>query len=266
MVTLAFGQPLSALLRHTLQSELLSYVPLMPLVVGYLLYFRRATLPTEYRTSIAGAAALVGASGIAITAAIMLSGRVSTNDVLSLQALGYICAIGAGGFLFLGAKWMAAAAFPVTLLVFMVPLPDVAVDAIESASVTASADVSALLFGMTGTPLLRDSTVFVLPGIVLEIAQECSGIHSSWILFVTSLVASNLFLHGPWRRLMVVAFVFPLAIIRNSFRILVIGLLCVHIGPEMIHSYIHRQGGPIFFALSLIPLFLLLVWLRRQER
>lgn len=34
----------------------------------------------------------------------------------------------------------------------------------------------------------------------------------------------------------------------------------------MIDSSIHHRGGPIFFALSLIPLFLLLVWLRRQER
>jgi exosortase/archaeosortase family protein len=63
-----------------------------------------------------------------------------------------------------------------------------------------------------------------------------------------------------------VAFVFPLAIIRNSFRIVVIGLLCVHVSPEMIDSFIHRRGGPIFFALSLIPLFGLLIWLRRQEQ
>jgi exosortase/archaeosortase family protein len=82
---------------------------------------------------------------------------------------------------------------------------------------------------------------------------------------MTSLVASHLFLDGPWRRLILVAFVFPLAIVRNSFRILVIGLLCVHVGPHMIESYIHRQGGPIFFVLSLVPLFLLLVWLKRQE-
>jgi hypothetical protein len=42
-------------------------------------------------------------------------------------------------------------------------------------------------------------------------------------------------------------------------------MLCVHIGPGMINSIIHRRGGPIFFALSLIPLFLLLWWLRRGE-
>jgi exosortase/archaeosortase family protein len=106
----------------------------------------------------------------------------------------------------------------------------------------------------------------MLPGIVLEVAQECSGIRSSWVLFITSLLASNLFLKRPWRRIVLVAFVIPLAIVRNGFRILVIGLLCVHVGPHMADSFIHRQGGPLFFVLSLGPLFLLLVWLRRQER
>ena len=51
-----------------------------------------------------------------------------------------------------------------------------------------------------------------------------------------------------------------------SHIILVIGLLCVHIGPHMIDSPIHHRGGPLFFALSLVPLFLLLWWLRRQEQ
>jgi len=171
-----------------------------------------------------------------------------------------------GGFLFLGVKWMSAAAFPVAFLIFLAPLPDAAVHFLETASVLASADVSAFLFRITGTPLLRDGQVFALPGIVIQVAQECSGINSSWVLFVTSLVASQLFLQSPWRRVILVAFVFPLAIVRNSVRILTIGLLCVHVGPHMIDSFIHHRGGPIFFALSLIPLFLLLVWLRHQER
>jgi exosortase/archaeosortase family protein len=85
-------------------------------------------------------------------------------------------------------------------------------------------------------------------------------------LFITSLLASHLFLRSPWRRIVLVAFVIPLGNLRNGFRILVIGLLCVHVGPHMIDSIIHRQGGPLFFALSLVPLFLLLWWLERQER
>jgi ABC-type transporter Mla subunit MlaD len=37
-------------------------------------------------------------------------------------------------------------------------------------------------------------------------------------------------------------------------------------GPQMIHSIIHRRGGPVFFMLSLIPLLFLVWWLRLMER
>jgi exosortase/archaeosortase family protein len=60
-------------------------------------------------------------------------------------------------------------------------------------------------------------------------------------------------------------FVIPLAILRNGFRIFVIGELCVHVSHDMINSWIHRKGGPVFFVLSLIPFFLLLAWLRKSE-
>jgi hypothetical protein len=56
-----------------------------------------------------------------------------------------------------------------------------------------------------------------------------------------------------------------LAILRNGFRVFVIGELCVHVSPSMIDSPIHRKGGPIFFALSLIPFFLFLVLLRKLD-
>jgi hypothetical protein len=57
----------------------------------------------------------------------------------------------------------------------------------------------------------------------------------------------------------------PLGILRNSLRIFVIGWLCVTYGPDMINSWIHRHGGPLFFAASLIPLFAMAWWLRRSE-
>ena len=98
------------------------------------------------------------------------------------------------------------------------------------------------------------------------VAQECSGIRSTWVLVMTSLLASHLFLNTSWRRIVLVAFVIPLGAVRNGFRILVLALLSVYIGPQMIDSPIHHQGGPLFFVLSLVPLSLLLWWLRRHDR
>jgi exosortase C (VPDSG-CTERM-specific) len=264
-VALALGRPLADLTQYVAGSDLHSHALLVPLVVGYLLWVRRRQLPTNYDTSV-GWAAVAAAFGVAALAtAFITRTHVSENDYLALVAFAFVTFVVGFGFLYLGSRWMAAAAFPMAFLVFVVPLPDAAVRWLEHASVVWSSEAAALFFNLTATSLVRHGTVFELPGTVLEVAQECSGIRSSWVLFVTSLLAAEVFLHHRWRRFALVAFVIPLGILRNGFRILVIGLLCIHIGPHMIDSPIHHRGGPIFFALSLIPLFALAWWLRRGE-
>jgi exosortase C (VPDSG-CTERM-specific) len=234
----------------------------------YLLRFRRQDLPARYVSAPWWTISLgiLGLVGLAGAWTLHASGSpMSYNDNLALFAFSFVCLIGAGGFFFLGCAWMKAAAFPMAFLLFIIPLPNAAADYLEDASKLGSAEVANALFALTGTPVLRDGTVFQLPGISLEVAKECSGIRSSYVLFITSLLASYLFLRSPWRRFILVAAIIPLGLIRNGVRILTIALLCVHIGPPMIHSVIHRRGGPFFFVASLVPLFALLWWLRRGE-
>jgi len=192
-------------------------------------------------------------------------GTVSDNDVLALVILSFVFFVTASGFLFLGRRWMMAAVFPFAFLMFMVPMPDGMVGALETASQYASVGAAELLFRLGNTPHLHDGIMFQLPGITLEVAQECSGIRSSWVLFITSILSANLFLRTNWKRVVLVALVIPLGILRNGFRVWVIGMLCVRFGPHMIDSPIHHQGGPLFFILSLVPLFILIVFLRRSE-
>jgi exosortase C (VPDSG-CTERM-specific) len=265
LLTLLFAVPLARLFWYSSQNALHSHIPLIPVVVGFLLYSQPWRREATSGTSVLGSVALAAVGAVAVVAAFLLRSRVSVNDYLALMALGYVSFVAAGGFFFRGTAWMAAASFPIGFLIFLVPLPDDLLNWLEHALVLGSADVAAALFRLTGTPMLREGTVLGLPGVTLQVAQECSGIRSSWVLFITSLLASHVFLRTGWSRVVLVAFVIPLALIRNGFRILVIGLLCVHVGPHMIDSVIHRRGGPVFFALSLVPLFALMLWLRRRE-
>ena len=263
-----FAQPLLALINYAAGSQLYSYILLVPFVSAYLLYLRRDQLPKNYVTDLplAIVSLAAGLGVLAFTYWLDFAGQApATNDRLALLTLSFLCCLVAGGFFFFGRAWMRAAAFPLAYLIFMVPMPDAMTEALETASKSASAEVANLLFHLSGTPFLRAGAIFQLPNITIEVAQECSGIHSSWVLLMTSILAANLFLKTPWRRLALVAFVIPLGILRNGFRILVIGLLCVNVGPQMIHSLIHRRGGPIFFMLSLIPFFLVLWWLRKGD-
>jgi exosortase C (VPDSG-CTERM-specific) len=259
-----FIKPLFSLMVYAAGQELHSHILLIPFVSAYLIYIRRSSLPKDYTYSPGWGMIPLVAAVIALAAAVF-GPVLSENDYLALMALSFVCFLAAGGLFFLGRKWMAVAAFPFTFLIFMVPLPDRVTDFLETASKLASAEAANLFFNMAGTPMLRDGTIFQLPGITIEVAQECSGIRSTWVLFITSLVAAHLFLKSPWRRTLLVAAVIPLGILRNGLRVAFIGLLCVYGGPEMINSIFHRRGGPPFFVLSLIPLFVLMWWLRRGE-
>jgi exosortase C (VPDSG-CTERM-specific) len=265
-LTLLFLKPLCRLAIHAARNDLHSHIILVPFITAYLLYLQRGRLRSVYRTSIRGTVTMAAFGIAAMAAAINWNRTLSLNDGLALIALAFVSLVAAGAFLFFGTHWLASRAFPISFLVFMAPLPDASVNWLEKSSMLASAEAAARYLDLSGTVVVRHGTVFELPGIVIQVAQECSGIHSSWVLFIASLLASHLFLKTWWRRVVLVVLVIPLGILRNGFRILVIGLLCVHIGPQMIDSPIHHEGGPLFFAVSLVPLFLLVWWLRRQEQ
>jgi exosortase C (VPDSG-CTERM-specific) len=269
VLTGAFCLPLFGLMRYAMGTELHSHVVLIPFVTAWLIWTSGKAFQVSLGTSLTGMI-LFAALGVGGVIASLTPGTwlplLSENDSFSLATASYLCLLVAGAFGFLGGTWMKKSAFPVFFLIFMIPLPDGMVVGMESALMVASAEASAWLFELSGMPVFRVGQDFHLPGFSLEVAQECSGIRSSWVLFITSLIGGHLFLRSNWRRGLFVAVVIPLGIVRNGLRILVIGWLCVHKGPHMIDHWIHHKGGPVFFALSLGPLFLFLWWLRRGER
>lgn len=190
----------------------------------------------------------------------------SESDYLAVMMVAFLLLFFGICCLFLGRKTLRSIAMPLSLLAFMVPVPAVAMPAINSFLQNGSAVAAGMFFSLSGTPFLRDGLVLYLPDISLQIAPECSGIQSSLILLFDGLLAGYLFLKTPWMRAFFTSFVVPLALLRNGLRVFAIGELCVHLGPKMIDSPIHHEGGPIFFFLSLFPLVILLGLLMKFER
>jgi exosortase C (VPDSG-CTERM-specific) len=271
ILTAALLVPLVALVRYALDDDLHSHIVLVPLVTAWLLWTGRGEFQGMFRGSIPGALGfgLLGAACLAaVLAPLGATHFLGANAGFSLTAAAYAAFLVAGLLAFFGWGWMRGFLFPVVFLVFMIPLPDRVVPVVEHWLVLGSAEVTNVLFHLTGTPFLRiDAVNFELPKIGgIQVAQECSGIRSSWVLFITSLLAAHVFLRTAWKRWTLVLFVIPLGLVRNGLRILTITLLSIHVDPAMMDGPIHKQGGPFFFAASLVPLFLLLWWLRRTER
>ena len=269
LLVLCFSKPLWDMARFSFHSDLYSHAFLIPVVTGYLIWCQRGKLPAFGRGPVllAGIPALVGVGLLLLYGAGLIRGwQPSANDYLAVMMLAFLCLLVADAFLFLGSKLMRALAFPTAFLLFMVPFPSVVEQGIEFFFQHTSAAAAHALFALSGTPYLRDGLSFRLPGISIEVGPECSGIHSSLALFITSVLAGHLFFRSRWNRSLLALAVIPLGIIRNAFRIFTIAMLCVHVNPDMIDSPIHHRGGPIFFMLSLIPFSLLLYILWRLER
>lgn len=268
VLVLLFGLPLYQWVRYCMAEDLFSYAMLIPFVSGWLIWQQWKELAFELRPA-AGVASILGLLAVGLVGASLLvspAGEGGAVSRLGLQLLGWIAAVNAVAVWQLGGGFMRQIIFPAAFLVSMVPLPPAWVHGIEVGLQHASAEVSAWFFAWTGASFLRQGLLFQLPNITLHVAPECSGIRSTLVLFITSLIAGHLFLRKPWQRALFSALVIPLGIARNAFRIVTIGWLCIEYGPEMIHSPIHHRGGPVFFGLSLVPLFVLLFLFRRWDR
>jgi exosortase C (VPDSG-CTERM-specific) len=250
------------------KSELYSYILLVPFVFAYLMKLGRAQFePAERRGSWWGVVPLLSAMALlgGYYSQIARGWSPAPVDYLALITLSFLCFLLGGAFFFFGARSLRPLTFPLAFGFFMVPLPETVRRVVEAFLQHGSAEVASAMLKLSGMPVFQNGTWFRLPGFDLDVAPECSGIHSSLILVITSLLAAYLFLKSKWRRSVLVLATVPLALLRNGFRIFTIAQLCVRIGPEMIDSSIHRRGGPIFFALSLVPLLILLIFLRRGE-
>ncbi len=270
VLLLCFSLPLYQWVRFGLGNDLYSYTLLVPLVSAYLF----GSGPTAESVHPRPAFRLFGylSAGLGVLAACawlyagVTGAGLTVQDAAALSMFAFVLSFAGLCGLTLPPAMQSRAKFPLGFLIFMVPFPVALEHGIESLLQHGSAPPAYWLFELVGTPLLREGLVFNLPGISIQIAPECSGIRSTLVLFMTSILAGHLFLRTAWRRVALTAFVIPLALARNGFRVFTIGQLCVSVGPHMIDSPIHHRGGPIFFALSLIPFFIFVFLLVRADR
>jgi len=253
------------LFRYSSGNTLFSHIFLIPVVSGYLIGLKRNTVDAS--TAPGRWIGLLPLSLGLLAVFLYMSGGVGeVQDRMALSGFAYVAFVWAAAFFTLGMRNILSLLFPIAFLIAMIPFP-IAVEAkIETFLQYGSAEVAYWMFQASGITLYRDGLLFHLPGISLQVAPECSGIRSSLVLLITSLVGGQLFLNSKRNRTLLALFVIPLALVRNGFRVFVLGELCVRVGPHMIDSAIHHQGGPIFFALSLIPFFGFVWLLVRLEK
>lgn len=268
-LVVCFGVILVKVGRFAIESDFNSYILLVPAIAAGLAWagWKRTEGVSEPNRALA--MGLLGAGIVSLGAYWRAGGGDDSwrEYQLTLGALSFVFLLAGIAAWFLGRQTFGSVAFPLFFLTCMVPLPEKCSGFVETFLQQASASTADSLFQLTDLPVYRrDALSFQIPGITLQVAPECSGIQSTVALFVVSLAAGYLFLRSPWKRTAIALIVVPLGILRNAVRIVTIGELCGHFGPEMINSYIHRKGGWIFFLILLVPFLGLVLVLARSER
>ncbi len=268
LLLLFFIQPLKDLYSYGQRNELYSHCWLIPFVCLYLAWIKRADFEDSNfrlrRFALVPCIACLSLLFLSYKNSSHWSGELYEN-YLACTISAFVMGIYSIALFSLGEKTLRQLAFPLFLLLFTSPFPVFAKDAIQVFLQYTSAETAYWMIKMVGTTIYRDGLVFQLSSVTMEVAPQCSGIRSSLVLFITSLIASHLFLTTFWKQALIIIFVVPLAIIRNGLRIFTLGQLCELVSPDMINSWVHHKGGPLFFAISLVPFFMLLFFLRRTE-
>ena len=144
-------------------------------------------------------------------------------------------------------------AFPLLLLPFMIPIPAVVYNQITFPLQLLASQVAEFVLGLVGIPVLRDGNILELASQKLSVAEACSGIRSLLSLTFLSLVYAYFFDKRVWMRWVLLVLTVPIAILANSGRVTITGILS-EVNPDLARGFFHSLEGWIIFMIALAML------------
>lgn len=166
-------------------------------------------------------------------------------------------------WLHLGWRKLRVIAFPLGFLLTMFPPPAFIYNILTLELKLISTHVGVTLLHLLGVSAYREGNVIDLGFTQLQVVDACSGLRYVFPLFVLGILLAY-YLRAPlWRRVLLVATTVPLAIVTNSMRIALIGLLYPSMGKATTEGPFHDFTGWLIFTLSLVVLLLTMRLLRK---
>ncbi len=157
---------------------------------------------------------------------------------------------------FLGTNYLRALLFPLSFLFLMVPIPAIVFNQITFPLQILTSKVAAVTLPWLGVPVLREGNIINLPVMSLEVADACSGIRSLLSLITLAVIYGYFVSNKKWMRALLVLSAVPIAIVANSLRIVVTGLLVQYWSPDKAEGFFHIFSGWLMFLSSIAMLCL----------
>lgn len=247
-LSIFFAGDWASMAWHWWNSSTYNHILLIPPLLIWLVWLRKADLARLVpRPWWPGLALLAGAL------ALWLMGAVS--GVNTARHLGLVAAMVAAAIALLGPRIATALAFPMAYAVFLVPIGDELVPALQMIT----ARITIILTGWSGVPAEIDGVFIDTPVGLFEVAEACSGVKFLVAMAALGVLVSHLCFRSWWRRaaFMLLAIVVP--IVANGVRAWGIIYIAQSQGVEFAAGVDHIVYGWFFFAV-VIAILLGLGW------
>lgn len=159
--------------------------------------------------------------------------------------------------LFLGKEFLRQLMFPISFLIFMIPLPLVAIANLSFRLKIFAAGVSTGIINKLGVPAIREGSVIRTMHSYLMVEDPCSGIRSLIALIALGALMAYFSNISRPRKIILFLSSIPIAISTNIIRILALSLASEMYGAKMATGLFHDTMGVLVFVFAFLGLMLI---------
>ena len=177
----------------------------------------------------------------------------------------YSLIIWVGGLLLTGFGWRRGIIFwpSVLHLVFMLPLPQFIYWKLNITLQFISSEIGVWLVALAGVPVFLDGNVIDLGVYKLQVAEACSGLRYLFPIMSFSYVFAVLYRGPVWHKIVLLLAAMPVAVLMNSIRIGIIGIMVDRYGISHAEGFLHFFEGWVIFITAIAILFAMAIAMQR---
>lgn len=166
-------------------------------------------------------------------------------------------------WLHLGWEKIKELSFPFIIMLTMFPLPHFLYNKVSLNLKLISSQLGVDMMQLYGMSAYREGNVIDLGFTQLQVVDACSGLRFLIPLIVLGLLLAYFFRAHFWKRAVLVISTVPLAVVTNSLRIALTGILYEGWGAKVAEGFFHGFSGWFIFMFSLAVL-LLEMWILKK--
>ncbi|MDD3579947.1 MAG: VPLPA-CTERM-specific exosortase XrtD [Desulfobacca sp.] len=236
---------LTRLIVSLAESEDYSYGLLIPLISGYIVYRKWPQIRAQ-----AGQPSWIGLAVMALGISLYILGELAAE--LYTTRFSFVIVLSGLVLLVGGWRFLRLLAFPLILLVLMLPLPELITYKLTLPLQLISSRLATWFLQISGVPVFQQGNIIDLGYKQLQVVHACSGLRYILPILALGIIFCYFYQRRLWKVVVLLASLVPLAIVANALRVAAMGLY-----PALIEGFWHGFSGWLIFifCLEIIALF-----------